>query len=246
MKSELLVVLSILFLIAACQHDPLINDMDMEPDPIDTTENPIDTTVMEMDTTDIVQPCNPDSVYFQKDVLPLLLSSCAYSGCHGDGSRQGDVELSNYLNIIDTGDIEPFNLSDSKLYRVITETDADKVMPPDNPLNSEQISIIAQWILQGATDNDCQSCDTINISFSEHIKPTIDTYCLGCHGATNPSGGLSLTSYLEINSIATDGSLLGVIKHETGFTAMPLNQPKLEDCLIQQISIWIVEGALEN
>ena len=44
---------------------------------------------------DTTHPCDPDTVYFEMDVLPILLSSCGKSGCH-DATAQDGVRLDSY------------------------------------------------------------------------------------------------------------------------------------------------------
>ncbi len=216
----------------ACHYDKGIAELDEMVNPSDTTD----------------KPCDPDSIYFTKDISPILQSNCAFSGCHGNGSAQDGVDISNYNTIITTIDIRPFELSESELYDVITETDLDKRMPPPpaNALSSDQIDKIANWIQQGAQNNSCDDCDSNNVSFSVHILPLIRDNCQGCHGSSSPSGGISLTNYNQIQTQALSGRLYGTVSHESGFTPMPYNQAKLAQCKIDQIRLWVDEGALEN
>jgi hypothetical protein len=55
-------------------------------------------------------------------------------------------------------------------------------------------------------------------------------------------GGISLEGYNNVVNIADDGRLLGVVRHEAGYPAMPKNSPKLPDCDIRQLEIWIENG----
>ena len=65
----------------SCKHVPLFDDI---IDSVDTTSNPIDT--MPVDKTGI--PCDPDVIYFEQDVLPMLICNCAFSGCHAAALAQ--------------------------------------------------------------------------------------------------------------------------------------------------------------
>lgn len=229
-------LISFLFVFTACQHEPLIYDDPIIDDPIDTTE--MNTGI----------PCDPDSVYFTNQIFPILKSNCAISGCHGDGSMEDDVELSSYENIINTADIEAFNADKSDLYKAITETDLEDRMPPQpaNGLSAEQIALIKKWIDQGALNNGCDDCDSTNISFSLFVSPFITNNCQGCHSGGEPSGGILLTNYDQIKNQAVNGNLLGVITHEAGFVPMPYNQQKLDDCKIEQIRLWVENGAMND
>lgn len=88
------------------------------------------------------------------------------------------------------------------------------------------------------------SCDTIDITYSETIYPILERNCLGCHYRGN-STGLELETYEDILEKVVDGRLLGSIRHEDGYSAMPQGG-KLDDCTISKIEIWIEEGAKEN
>src|SRR5687768_3675207 len=96
------------FSIAACKHVPLKKPIGS----IDTTGNGGNNP----------KPCSPDSVYFNRDILPLLSSNCAASGCHDAGSAQDGVILTDYQKIMGTGKIKPGDPFDSDLFQVITET----------------------------------------------------------------------------------------------------------------------------
>jgi hypothetical protein len=194
--------------------------------------------------------CDPDTVYFQQAVLPLIVSSCAIPGCHDPGSHEDGVTLNNYQNIFTTGDIDPFDLDGSDLYEVITETDPDKLMPPPDQypsLSADEIALIRDWILQGALNNSCESaaCDTTNVTYIASIEPIISTKCMGCHSGANPQGDLSLTNYSEVSSEALFGDVLAAVQHQSGVTAMPYNSEMLPQCEIDLIRIWIENGAPE-
>ncbi|MFC1732388.1 hypothetical protein ACFL6I_18950 [candidate division KSB1 bacterium] len=223
-----------LVLLINCKHDPeeilVIND---------TTGTPI-----------IVDPCDPDTSYFKNEVLPILLSSCAKSGCHDAITAEHNVILTDYTNIIQTGEVTPFDPSDSKLYEVITDSDPNDRMPsqPDAPLTSSQISIIYKWIIQGALNNSCDGgpCDSINVTYSGTVWPIVQNYCFGCHSGTTPQGNVSLDSYFTVAGAANDGSLYGAISHSPPYSFMPKNGQKLNNCNIAQIKKWIDEGAQNN
>lgn len=236
----------------SCTHDSLIMD-DMEPDPMDTMTYPMDTMVvdtMDIDTTGNGMPCNPDIVYFQNDILPILQGSCAFSGCHDADSASDGVILDNYENVLNTADVEPFDLSDSKLYEVITENDPDDVMPPTGKMDNAKISLIAQWILQGALDNECDEdtsdCDTDNISYSGFVSGVFSTSCNGCHSTTAAFGGVILDTYSGVNTVINNNRLYGAINWDQGFERMPQGQNQLDDCTIAKIKSWIDDGAENN
>ena len=236
-------VMVFLIYFTSCKHNPGIGDLD--PDPQDTTGNPIDTTIQGV-------PCNPDVVYFTKDVLPILTSNCAFSGCHDAISAADGVRLNNFENVIKTGKIKSGKPDDSELYEIITESkDKDRMPPAPAPrLSADQINVIRKWIVQGAKNEFCDdsagSCITVGISYSQFIKPLITTHCIGCHNPSNSGGGISLDSYQGVKSIAISGKLYGAVSHTSGFAAMPQGGQKLSSCNILKLKSWIDSGAPEN
>ncbi len=210
------------FILCSCRIDPLVLE--------DYNEEGI--------------PCDPDIVYFEKEILPLLQSNCAQSGCHDEITAEDDVILTNYKDIIETADVEKFDANESDLFEVLI--DGEMPPAPANLLSSEQIALIGDWINQGAKNNNCDDCDTTNTSFMVAIYPIIQTHCEGCHSGSTPQGGISITNYNQIEGLAANGHLLGVIDHEPSYTPMPYNLPKLGTCEINKIKTWIANGAQNN
>jgi len=243
-------------LMPACVHDPF---SPIDPGPIDTIDNPVDT--MQIDTTpadtmdeDTVLgiPCDSNVVYFTRDVLPILVSNCAKSGCHDVASHEEGVIMNNFTNVYNTGKVKPYDLNKSKLYKAITTTSGDERMPPlpDPRLSAEEIALVSKWILQGAKDLTCDevttTCDTTNVSYASFIVPVLKTYCTGCHSGATPEGGLSFTAYNTVKAVALNGKLVGSITWANGYNAMPKGSNKLSDCKISKIKAWVNNGAPNN
>ncbi len=55
-----------------------------------------------------------------------------------------------------------------------------------------------------------------------------------------------LVDYNSVVVQANNGKLFGAVNHDSGFAAMPKNAPKLSDCKIDQIKIWIEDGTPNN
>ncbi len=89
-------------------------------------------------------------------------------------------------------------------------------------------------------------CDTTNVTFSGTIWPIIELNCNGCHSGTEPSGGFELNDYTTVIVQINDGKLFSAINHLPDFQPMPRNAPKLSDCKINQIKIWIENGTPNN
>jgi uncharacterized membrane protein len=216
------------FLTLTCTHDPYyLND----PEPI------------------VVVNCNPDSVYFVNDVLPLLQSGCAVSGCHDAATAESGVIMTDYVNIVETAHVKPGKYKSGKFYTVFNASGERSMPPSPRPgFTSEQKDLIYKWIDQGAWNLECQAevCDTAVFTFSGAIWPTIQNKCLGCHNESNPGGGILLTNHLQISTVAADPRFMGAITHTAPYQFMPQNSAQLSDCRITQFSKWIAAEMPDN
>lgn len=88
-------------------------------------------------------------VSFSSEVLPILQTGCAISGCHDASSAESDKIYDNYQNIMHS--IKPGDPEGSKAYKAMTNY--YQIMPPKNPLSVEDRTKIRVWILQGALNN---------------------------------------------------------------------------------------------
>ncbi len=92
-------------------------------------------------------------------------------------------------------------------------------------------------------ENECEFSD---VSYSMDLKAIFDLNCNNaCHNSANQFGGVILESHGAVTSFLADGTLMGVIKHEDGFSPMPPSG-KLTDCEIDKIQFWINDGAPNN
>lgn len=89
-------------------------------------------------------------------------------------------------------------------------------------------------------------CDTTDVSFANDIIPILQTNCYACHDQANAFAGVILETHTQVKSYVDNSTLLGVIRHEAGFSPMPKGGNKLLDCDIAKIEVWITNGALNN
>ena len=64
-----------------------------------------------------------------------------------------------------------------------------------------------------------RTCDTTEVTYSNQVSSIIDLNCIECHGAggtANPK----LDTYDQVNIQVQNGSFLGTIKHEAGYSPM--------------------------
>lgn len=90
-------------------------------------------------------------------------------------------------------------------------------------------------------------CDTANVTFSGVVKPIIDSRCAtaGCHNNAVASG-IDLSAYSGVAGVANSGKLLSAITHDGQASFMPKGLPKLDDCTIAKIRVWVNAGAPNN
>jgi len=72
----------------------------------------------------------------------------------------------------------------------------------------------------------------------------MQTSCTGCHSSTSPGGGIVLTTYSDVATTASNGSLLNSLKGD-GVTKMPLGG-SFSACRIRQFELWINNGYLND
>ncbi|HNF70154.1 MAG TPA: hypothetical protein PLL28_12320, partial [Chitinophagales bacterium] len=193
----------------------------------------------------VTDNCDPDTVYFVNDILPLIVSNCAKSGCHDGSGEEETNELTSYETIINSDYVDAYNANHSDMIEAVTSGGGEDKMPPspNQPLTSAQIDLLKTWINQGAHNNECSGgCDTTAVSYSTTIVNTMSNYCNGCHSGGSPSGGIDLTTYAGVADIASDGRLMGSIQHNAGYVAMPYNAALMPECKIDEIRIWVENG----
>ncbi len=92
------------------------------------------------------------------------------------------------------------------------------------------------------------ACNTTGATYSGTVRGIIADNCAtaGCHTATVPAGGISLTDHAGLLAIVQDGRLIPSINHTGAVAPMPLGATKLPQCSIDQIEAWIADGAAND
>ena len=83
-------------------------------------------------------------------------------------------------------------------------------------------------------------------SFSVDVLPVLEARCNSCHSGSFPSAGIRLDAYVPVQAYVSDGSLIGSIRHSSGFSPMPKSASKMSSCEIEKIQNWINDGAPDN
>lgn len=231
----------------ACKHDsPLTGVID----PTDTIVDPVDTTGGGGGGTSSGVLCDPDSIYFQNQILPILVSNCTESGCHNQTDHQDGVILTSYQSLMATVEhVTDNNWDENKLMEALLEDDPEDRMPYNKPpLPQAQINLIAAWIQQGAKNNGCNenygSCETTNVKYSAFVQPLIQARCQGCHSGSAAQGGINLSTYSNVKTLALNGKLYAAVTRPINW--MPNGGAKLDDCTLDKLKAWVDAGAPEN
>lgn len=92
------------------------------------------------------------------------------------------------------------------------------------------------------------ACDTATTTFQAVVKPIIDANCAtaGCHTDVTKAGNFSLQGYANVKTKIDDGTLIGSIKWEPGYSRMPQGRTQLPECEILKIETWKNKGAQNN
>lgn len=207
-------IVFILLVTSACKHEPEI----------------IQFTGTKTDT--IVFPVANDSVCFSTQILPLITASCAQVGCHDAITREEGLTLNSYTGIMRMGT--------TNLVTYITTTSNKRMPPaPQPPMDTASIDLIRRWIKEGAKNSMCNptNCDTLNITYTIHIAPVVNTYCKGCHNASNKGGGVNLDNYADTKANTLTGKMVCTIT-ANGCAVMPKGGPQLSKCNMRKIQIW--------
>lgn len=90
------------------------------------------------------------------------------------------------------------------------------------------------------------NCEDGPFSYSMDVVPILQSKCYVCHSSAANLGNITLEGHSALLNYVNDGSLLGAIKHEAGFSPMPQSGGMLLECEINTIETWVADGALNN
>lgn len=93
---------------------------------------------------------------------------------------------------------------------------------------------------------DTSNCETTDVSYNQDVLILLQDNCYVCHAAAINLGNITLEGYDKVKVYVDNGSLLGAIKHQNGFSPMPQGTAQLQVCDIALIEAWIADGALDN
>ena len=194
-----------------------------------------------------ISPLSPEKVCFQRDLLPVLISSCGITSCHDQATHKEGYIVTSYAsvksNLVSAG-----SPTTSKLYSVITQSpSSENFMPPDpyTPLSTAVKDSIYNWIKNGALNDVCTSlCDTTGvITYQKQISALISKNCISCHSGANASKGILLDSYTGVKTYLDNGKLFAAVKGTS--IQMPPGYT-ITSCELREIELWKANGAIQN
>ena len=95
------------------------------------------------------------------------------------------------------------------------------------------------------------------VSYQTHVLPILTQNCYSCHGAKtyqlSTAGTFNMEDFTQVQFYSNPANgrnnvsyMVGNIRHDAGFVAMPYSGGKLSDCDIATIKAWVDAGALNN
>jgi mono/diheme cytochrome c family protein len=208
-------------------------------------------------------------------IHPALQKYCI--GCHNSQVKKSGLDLSSREAMLRGGDrgaaITPGDARASLLYKLVTHEEEPGMPYKADKLPDEIISQLGGWINAGAPFGETTAARTAGASasktpaaeakkesadglatFTEHVRPLLETRCLVCHGGGNAiRSGLNLSTRdglisggdngpAVIPGDAQNSALYKRIRHEVQ-PGMPFQMEKLPDTVIARIADWINAGA---
>jgi len=85
-----------------------------------------------------------EQISFSNDVQPIIMNSCAVSGCHAGANPANNMNFTSYENVF---------LHRILIGRSVRHESGVTPMPVGPQLSADQISKISCWIEQGALNN---------------------------------------------------------------------------------------------
>lgn len=173
-----------------------------------------------------------DDVCFTRDVQPVIDAGCAKSGCHDNTTKAAGIALISYPDIA----------SAEKIAEIITKPQPEGGMPPAPwvRLSDEHITAISAWTDQGRKNTTCDSLplpDSSSITYTKHIVPIINLYCIGCH-LQRGAGGPALTTYEDVRDEIENGNLISTIRRKPGYVPMPAGRTRMTSRDVRIIEMW--------
>ena len=181
-------------------------------------------------------------VCFQRDILPVLLSSCGTTGCHNQTTAKEGYIITSYASVM-RNMVVAGSPNSSRLYTTV----ANNNMPPSSytKLTTAQKDSIYNWIKDGALNGICSTaCDTLGtVTYINQISAIMTANCVSCHSGASAQKGVLLDSYANVKTNMDNGSILSAVQ---GITLQMPPGGQITTCQVRQLKIWKATGELQN
>jgi mono/diheme cytochrome c family protein len=87
-------------------------------------------------------------------------------------------------------------------------------------------------------------CDTTNVTYLKSIAPLFTAHCNSCHYTGNPDGYPVTDNYNDVKKNIV--KITNSINYIQNAPKMPKDAPKLSDCELTKIDIWVRNGMPNN
>lgn len=191
----------------------------------------------------------------QKAALTIIQNNCF--SCHGSSSGAGGISnIMNINHLLNSGLIVKGDSAKGRLMGSIY----DKSMPPSQPLNNADITILENWISK-EIDEQAQGPillpEPIKPTFSSIYKLVLAPKCVTCHGPTRADDGIRVDSYNYLLGLYSENKELVKIGnalesklyksvHNGEMPPAKDGYVRLDDSEVSAIKSWIDSGALNN
>jgi roadblock/LC7 domain-containing protein len=155
------------------------------------------------------KPAELSSVSYYRDIRPIIQLHC--QGCHQPAKAMGDFVMTSHAALLGKGEsgdpgVVPGKPEASKIVTQITPQDGKPPEMPKgkDPLNQHEVTLIKQWIFQGAKDDTPAS--TRQVIDADHppaylLPPVVTAVQFSPDGAL-----LAISGYHEVLLFKADGS----------------------------------------
>lgn len=111
-------------------------------------------------------------ITFDDHIKSLLNRRC--SACHNSNRREGDLDVTTYINLMQGGGsgtvLESKDVDSSYLYALVTHEDSPEMPPSGNKIPASEIKLIADWIngglLETASSKAATSKPKVNLTLT--------------------------------------------------------------------------------
>jgi WD40 repeat protein len=153
---------------------------------------------------------------FSRDIAPILLSECLT--CHSAEKAKGGYRLHTYASVLQPGkskapSVVPGKPDDSELFkRLVTHDEDDRMPQDDDPLTTNQIALVREWITAGATLDRGETNSPLALLLPRPNHPAPPEFYPRALPiialAFNPAGDqLAVSGYHEVTFWTLDGHL---------------------------------------